>query len=232
MKRSLIAFAAAVALAAAAFGQTLADNSYYRKSVELNALAQAAFEDGDYDGALDYAAQAQEYARQSDEYVAYMLSIDAANEAIKAAEARLAWAESVSAPRRFASDYEQASASMASARLAFREERYVDAKSDAEFVQFLLMDVTEGVDLPASYVVREFPVDTDCLWRIAALPFVYNDPLQWPVLYRANKARLPDPANPDLIRPGMVLVIPSLSGEYRYGTWEKGVDYPVYAKPE
>ncbi len=228
MKKLIIASIILLALGAAAFGQTLTDNSYYRKSVELRDLAKTAFDEGDYDAAADYAAQSQEYARLSDEYVAYMLSMDAANEAIKAAQERLDWAEGIQARRRFAEDFLQAEARLASAKAAYAEERYVDAKSDAEMVQFLLMGVTEGTDLPASYTVREFPVQTDCLWRIAALPFVYNDPLKWPELYRANKARLPDPSNPDLVRPGTVLVIPSLSGEYRWGAWEEGVQYPVY----
>lgn len=228
MKKTIIILLALCLAGGAAFAQSLMDNSYYQKSLELKALAQTAFEEGDYDAAADYAAQSQEYARLSDEYVALMLSIASADESIKAAEEKLAWAESVQAPRRFAEDYRAASETLAGAKALYAEENYEGAKSEADRVSFLLMDVYEGYDLPATYTVREFPVRTDCLWRIAALPFVYNDPTMWPYLYRANKARLPDPSNPDLVRPGFVIQIPSIDGEYRWGEWEEGVTYPVF----
>jgi nucleoid-associated protein YgaU len=54
---------------------------------------------------------------------------------------------------------------------------------------------------------------------------VYGDPEKWKVLYLANKARLPQPDNPDLINPGMVLEIPSLWGETRQGMWEPNKEY-------
>ena len=39
------------------------------------------------------------------------------------------------------------------------------------------------------------------------------------LLYEANKDRLPDQGNPDLLEPGIVLTIPPLAGEMREGTW-------------
>jgi nucleoid-associated protein YgaU len=41
----------------------------------------------------------------------------------------------------------------------------------------------------------------------------------WKVLYNANKSKMPDPNNPDLIEPGMVIDIPSVKGETREGMW-------------
>ena len=46
----------------------------------------------------------------------------------------------------------------------------------------------------------------DCLWFIAGK--VYNDPLKWPKIFRANKGKI---KNPDRIYPGQVLEIPPLN---------------------
>lgn len=73
--------------------------------------------------------------------------------------------------------------------------------------------------LPARYKVRSWGVSGDCLWNIAGQPWAYGDPLRWRVLYNANKSKLPDPNNPNLIVPGMVLDIPSIGGEERQGLY-------------
>jgi nucleoid-associated protein YgaU len=48
----------------------------------------------------------------------------------------------------------------------------------------------------------------DDLTSIASNPEVYNDPNQWIRLYEANRNRLPNPENPHLLYPGLVLEIP------------------------
>jgi nucleoid-associated protein YgaU len=83
--------------------------------------------------------------------------------------------------------------------------------------------------LPATYTVRLILARRDCLWRIAAYPFVYNDPLKWKVLYDANRNILTDPGNPDLILPGQVLTIPSIAGETREGAYDPDVTYPEFS---
>jgi len=79
----------------------------------------------------------------------------------------------------------------------------------------------EQVILPAYYVVRLIESARDCFWRIAEYPFVYGDPLKWPILYQTNKDKIPQPDNPHLILPGMVMTIPPLEGEKREGTWKE-----------
>jgi nucleoid-associated protein YgaU len=79
--------------------------------------------------------------------------------------------------------------------------------------------------LPASYTIRAWSVSHDCFWNIAGRPWVYGNPHQWRVLYNANKAKLPDPNNPNLIEPGIILDIPSLKGEVRQGAWDKDKTY-------
>ncbi len=44
----------------------------------------------------------------------------------------------------------------------------------------------------------------DSLWGISAKPVIYNNPYQWPLIYKANKATIKDP---DLIQPGQRLEI-------------------------
>ncbi len=79
--------------------------------------------------------------------------------------------------------------------------------------------------LPEKFVVRAWTETRDCLWNIAGLPWIYNDPEKWPLLYEANKKALPEPENPDLLPVGTVLIVPSLNGEVRKGTWDKGTLY-------
>jgi hypothetical protein len=48
----------------------------------------------------------------------------------------------------------------------------------------------------------------DWLVRIAELDTVYGDWTRWRFIYQANKSIMPNPDNPDLIFPGMRLIIP------------------------
>jgi hypothetical protein len=80
----------------------------------------------------------------------------------------------------------------------------------------------EDAHFAAQYRVEPWESSADCLWNIAGKPWVYSDPQKWPYLYRANSSKLPNPENPHLIRPNLVLDIPSINGEARQGpsTWE------------
>ncbi len=55
------------------------------------------------------------------------------------------------------------------------------------------------------YEVRLILKKRDSLWRIAEYNFVYSDPWLWPLIWVRNKDLVEDP---DLIEPGMKLVIP------------------------
>jgi hypothetical protein len=79
--------------------------------------------------------------------------------------------------------------------------------------------VPDQVFLPAQYTVRPWVESKDCLWNIADRSWAYGDASQWRLLYNANRTKMPDPNNPDLIHPGMVLDIPSIKGEERRGMW-------------
>ena len=45
----------------------------------------------------------------------------------------------------------------------------------------------------------------DCLWKIAGLEKIYNNPKKWPTIYQANRDQI---NNPDLIYPYQILDIP------------------------
>jgi tetratricopeptide (TPR) repeat protein len=218
---------------------SIRNNRYYLESLRLTRLAQENYEYGDYDKSSDYAAEALEYAQRSDEYVALQLKIKETNDAIATARSRFDWASSVGAARRYPSEYGQAQTYYNQA-LSFRTaERWDDAIDAAHRVINALANVTAAVaenpdpppvnvndgTLPAQYTVRPWAVSRDCLWNIAGRPWAYGDPAKWRLLYDANKTKLPDPNNPNLIHPGMILDIPSINGEIRRGMWDAGRTY-------
>jgi len=81
--------------------------------------------------------------------------------------------------------------------------------------------------LPGQYTVRPWSSTGDSLSAIAGYPWVYGDPEQWRRLYEANRSAMPDPNNPHLIIPGMILQIPSIRGETRQGMWDPNRNYPA-----
>jgi nucleoid-associated protein YgaU len=236
MKRTLLVLAVALIAGSCLWAQDLSDNPYYQKSVELKAQAQAAFDQGRYDASAKLAAEAVDNAKLSDQYVAKMVAKAEADRAIAAAKAKLAWADSIDATANFPTEYAHATAEMAAANTAYGAEDYstardhalavVDALAQVKAVQTPVAEAT--LPLPAAYTVRLLPQRRDCLWRIAEYPFVYDDPLKWPVLYDANKKSFRDPGNPNLIFPGQVLQIPSIAGETRQGSFDPSRNYPTF----
>lgn len=84
----------------------------------------------------------------------------------------------------------------------------------------------EGYALfPEYYIVGTWSKERDCFWNIAARSYVYNNPWQWRKLYEANKGGMPNPNNPNIIKPGMKLFIPSIKGEERSGVYDPDVEY-------
>ena len=73
--------------------------------------------------------------------------------------------------------------------------------------------------LTASFVLQYF---------LSVQPMFYM--IIWENLYQANKAAMPKPEDPNLIHPGMKMKIPSLTGEYRKGTYDPKKEYEAYGK--
>jgi hypothetical protein len=223
----ILAAAAAPDAPAPVIPADIRNNQYYLESLRLTRLAQETFDYGDYDASTEYAAEAIRYAQLSDEYVALQLVIKATNDAVKAARGRLDWAVSVNAPDRYPREFGEAQGYYDEAVTLRSEESWDDAIVAANRVIVILAEVqAAGTALPAQYTVRTWASSRDCLWNIAGRSWVYGDPTKWRVLYEANRARLPEPNNPNLINPGMILDIPPIKGEARQGMWDAARTYP------
>ena len=91
--------------------------------------------------------------------------------------------------------------------------------------------------LPKYYLVRYIPGDWDSFVNIAEYEFIYNDRVLWTVLYEANKNKIPRINNPNLIYPGVVFEIPTISDEIREGNYDPKKKYLIFTddnlpKPE
>ncbi|MDR0720260.1 MAG: LysM peptidoglycan-binding domain-containing protein [Treponema sp.] len=200
--------------------QSLEKNEYYKKSVEYADLSRKAIDNGEYERGSEYAIESLKYAELSKQYIAQMLMAYRARSAYVAAKARVTIAERLNIPSRDKNLWTDVSVYFQSATEKFNAEDYEQSIPDSVKVVELLRDIESKYQaaLAASYTVKLNPARRDCLWRIAGFDFVYGDSRQWQRLYEANKDTFPDPRNPDLIRPGQVLKIPSIRGEARSGS--------------
>jgi ATP/maltotriose-dependent transcriptional regulator MalT len=127
MRRSIVIPGLAVGLwllATAVFGQSLLDNPDYKKAKELQAMAQQAYEQGDYDEAAEYAQQAEAYIKKSDAYINNMILLYRANSLLKAAGERVAYLTRVGVDPKDAQVLSQAQADLAEAKKAFEAKAY------------------------------------------------------------------------------------------------------------
>jgi hypothetical protein len=237
--------------------ESIRNNQYYRESLRLSNLARLSYNEGDYDASTGYAAEAIRYAQLSDEYVALRLKMKEANDTIAAAKTRLDWASSINASSRYPREYEEATNYYNTSLSLRGAEDWDGAIEAARRVLDALAYVKPEepvaekppapepapvaekppvqepapqpapVLLPSQYTVRPWNTARDCFWNIAGRPWVYGDPTQWRLLYNANKSKIPNPDNPDLIEPGMVMDIPSIRGEERQGLWDEEKTYPT-----
>jgi hypothetical protein len=197
---------------------SLRNNEFYLESMRLSKLAQDTFEYGDYDASTGFAEEAIRYAQLSDEYVA--------GELIFEVERLLEWADSNNIENKYPGNYKESTDYYEASLLAQSNEEWDAAISSATGAIRILTALQTGGTVPASpsalpsqYTIRTWASTRDCLWNIAGYSWVYGDPWKWRILYDANKSKLPEPNNPDLIEPGMVIDIPSISGEERQGMY-------------
>ena len=225
--------------------ESVRNNIFFRESLRLTNLARLAFQEGDYSTSIRYSERALHYAYLSDEFVTDYV--------IAAAGRRINYAISINAPLRYPSEFSEAQTAYGEAHDYRVEESWNDAIDAAHRVFAALASIQVAgqvatgqagrpatqatgqatgqaagtAPLPAQYTVREWEGYRDCLWNIAGRPWVYNDPSRWRLLLEANRNRMPDPNNPDLIHPGMVLEIPSIRGEHRQDMWDSNRTYPT-----
>jgi len=210
------------------------DNEYLQESRRLANLAEEEFSKGDYDASAKYADEAALLAKQSDVYAA-----------IATAKTYIDNAVSSGVSVRYAPEYREAENWYQQSVNARDSEEWDIAIDAANMVAELLdgLDAsgsasggkaasgttasgsTVSVPLPATYTVRPWAVSKDCFWNIAGFPWVYGNPRQWRLLYNANKSKLDNPNNPNVLEPGTVLDIPSIKGELREGAWDSSKSY-------
>jgi len=201
---------------------SIRDNEFYRESVRLAELAQTTFDYGDYDASTGFAEEAIYYAQLSDEFVADQLIVEARR--------LLDWADANNIAARYPYDYSESRAHYETSVIAKAIEEWTVAIDEAIASIEILSAIESGRDpsLPNQYTVRTWAAVRDCLWNIAGYPWVYGEPTRWPELYEANKSKLPDPDNPHLIEPGMIIDIPSIRGEARRGMWDPNRTYTSF----
>ncbi len=217
--------------AAFAFGVTYSykDNVYQKLAEEYAVKADRALDAGDYDLAVEYSEKAEENAALSEEFIRNMRKRAEAEALLAKAEERLEYARKIGADENYPVAYNAASDYYDEAYEAFEGEDYENASYLAQKVLDTLADIKGMYGLPKFYIVQPWEVTRDCLWNISGRSYVYNNPWLWENLYQANRESLPDPDNPNLILPGMKLEIPSITGEFRSGTYDPNQTYDTYS---
>lgn len=217
----LICLAGSMTIAAASYE----NNEYQRKSRAFSNLATRAYDEGEYDKAVEYANQSEENAILSAEFISAMIARSEAETLLFKAHTRLSWARGIKAEKFFPSAFSAADTAVSSADAQFSAGNWTKTRSLAELALSELSVVREILPLPSTYQVELWAESKDCFWNIAADPAVYGDPFMWEKLYEANKKALKRPNNPNLLMPDMILTIPSIKGEYREGLYNPSLKY-------
>lgn len=212
------------------FAVSYKNNTYQKLADEYTKKAELALDAGQYDDAVEYSKKAEENAELSRAYIEMMMARNQAEDTIKLAKTQIAYAEKIDAPNIYPMAYTSAKENLENAESAFSGEDYPKAIEYAKASLAALDGIKEVTPLPEFYIVKPWAETKDCYWNISGRPYVYNNPLLWENLYQANKSNMPKPEDPNLIHPGMKMKIPSLTGEYRSGTYDPKKSYDTYGE--
>jgi len=212
------------------FAASYMENDYQVRSRTYAKQATEAFDAGEYEQSIEFSRLAEENAELSRAYIKKMMAKAEADQKIRLARNRITWSESINAQANFPMAYSAAKTELDNATAAYNIENYEAARDAAQRSLDALASIREVTPLPKYYVVRPWAQTKDCYWNISGRPYIYNNPRLWENLYQANKDGMSDPANPNLIHPGMKMLIPSLSGEFRDGTYDPKQKYEAYGK--
>jgi nucleoid-associated protein YgaU len=210
------------------FGASYVNNEYNRLSKQYAVKAQEAFDEGEYDLSIEYSYKSKDYAEMSETYIRVMLEKAEADKQIRLAKNKKLRAEQLQGQQNFPMAFTAGETALKNALEAYGNEDYVSAASYALAAYTSFGGIKEVQPLPKYYVVRPWAESKDCYWNIAGRSYVYNNSLLWENLYQANKSSMRDPENPDLIYPGMKMLIPSISGELREGEFSTSKTYDPY----
>lgn len=220
---------AALLVSASVFAASYKNNTYQKLANEYTKKAEAAMDAGEYAESIEFAKLAEENAALSKAFIEMMTAKTNADDALNLARNQLKYAESIQADRNFPMAYSSAKENLENAEKAYAAEDYEKAAEYAKAVLTALDGIREITPLPAWYIVRPWTETKDCYWNISGRPYIYNNPLLWENLYQANKQNMPKPEDPNLIHPGMKMKVPSITGEYRDGTYDPKKEYEPYS---
>ena len=130
MKKTILFSLLILALLLVAFSataQSLLDNPDYKKAVELQRQAEAAYVEGDYDKAKEYSEQAKIYLEKSNTFVNQRLLIYRANSLLKSAQERVSYFKSVGVQPEYQGYLDQAEKDLAQAKAAYDAQRYQES---------------------------------------------------------------------------------------------------------
>ena len=228
--KKIFSIIAVALLTASMFAVSYKNNTFQKLADEYTKKAEIALDAGEYDDAVEYSKKAEENAALSEAYIKMMMARGEAENNIKLAKNQLAYAEKIDAPNIYPMAYTSAKDNLEKAETSFEGEDWEQANAYAKASLAALDGIREVTPLPEFYIVKPWAETKDCYWNISGRPYVYNNPLLWENLYQANKNNMPKPEDPNLIHPGMKMKIPSLTGEYRSGTYDPKKTYDTYGK--
>ncbi len=169
------------------------------------------------------------YSLFSDDIIQKIVAKGNAKQAIDGAQGRIEEVKEIRGDFNFPIAFKSATEYLDQALVAYSSQDYDKAFALAQSVVEVLAEVHPVTPLPQFYIVRPWAETKDCFWNIAGRPYVYNNPFLWENLYEANKSNIPQRNNPNLIRPGMKMEIPSISGEYRDGVYSPEEEYNAFS---
>jgi nucleoid-associated protein YgaU len=228
MKKFLAVFVVMLC-AVCIFAASYANNEYQKLANEYTKKADAAFEEGDYDLAVEYSLKAEENAELSQAYIQMMLAKADAEKQIKLAGNRYAQVQKIRGEMNYPVAFNAGKTAYEKALQEYENQEYVSASAYAIEALEAFAGIKEITPLPQFYTVRPWADTRDCYWNISGRPYVYGNPTLWENLYQANKSKMKRPENPDLIHPGMRMLIPSISGEYREGDYSSKKQYEPFS---
>ena len=174
MKKSILSVFVLLSLVASVFSASYTNNPYQKLADDYNKKAEVAFDNGEYDLAVEYSLLAEENSKLSEQYVNTMLAKAEATKQIKYAQNQLAWSEKVHGDIYYPMTYTAGKAALDAAVAAFDKEDYASATVFAKESLKYLAGIKEVTPLPQYYVVKPWAESKDCYWNILLIFYTYS----------------------------------------------------------